>query len=139
MATRVSGRFAPQPPPFVDLQALPRPQVVDADGFELSDEQLAQLAAQLPVPGDDAAAAPTGDVKNSDDEANGDEDADEAMDVDGDNDDEADGDENENENAEEEEEQGDTTTIELVEPEVVPGRTPLMSISERYVHHAIIS
>lgn len=47
MANRVSGRFAPAPPPHVDLPTLSRPQVVDAGGFELTDEQLPDFAGEV--------------------------------------------------------------------------------------------
>lgn len=45
MAARVSGRFAPPPPPLLDLPTAARPQVVDENGFELTEEQIAALAA----------------------------------------------------------------------------------------------
>lgn len=45
MAARVSGRFAPPPPPLLDLPTSARPQVVDENGFELTEEQIAALAA----------------------------------------------------------------------------------------------
>lgn len=47
MANRVSGRFAPAPPPHVDLPTLPHPQVVDAGGFELTEEQLPDFAGEV--------------------------------------------------------------------------------------------
>ncbi|KLT42214.1 hypothetical protein CC85DRAFT_285801 [Cutaneotrichosporon oleaginosum] len=52
----MAGRVAPVPP-FVDLPSLPRPQVVDEGGFELTDEQIEALAAQV-----------TGDDKHADEE-----------------------------------------------------------------------
>ncbi|GMK54692.1 hypothetical protein CspeluHIS016_0112780 [Cutaneotrichosporon spelunceum] len=42
----MAGR-APPAPPFVELPSLPRPQVVDEAGFELSDEQVEALAARV--------------------------------------------------------------------------------------------
>ncbi|BEI87904.1 uncharacterized protein CcaverHIS019_0106220 [Cutaneotrichosporon cavernicola] len=42
----MAGRAAPVPP-FVDLPSLPRPQVVDDAGFELTDEQIEALAARV--------------------------------------------------------------------------------------------
>jgi hypothetical protein len=48
----MAGRVAPVPP-FVELPSLPRPQVVDEGGFELSDEQIEALAAQVAGDGAD--------------------------------------------------------------------------------------
>lgn len=133
MAARVSGRFAPAPPPFVDLPALHRPQVVDAEGYELSDEQLAQLASAVADPD-----APSGSVPievEAPVEVE-DEPEDEAMEVDdeegGEEQEQGEHDAEDGEGGEEGvEESASAPTLELDQPEPVEGKTPLLSLSDR--------
>jgi len=120
MATRVSGRFAPPPPTQVDLPTLPRPQVVDADGFELSDAALVALAGEVSRAGTAAAE----EAMEVEEEAGEEEDVEEEAVDEG----EEGGDE-----AEEEAEEAETAEMEMEidEPEEVPGRTPLLSLADR--------
>lgn len=105
MASRVSGRFAPPPLAHVDLPAGSKPQVVDADGFEITNENLVRLASV--VAGDEDAEVEEEEMEVDEEEEDGDVEPDE-------------------EAAEEGEPQ-----IELEEPEAVQGKEPLLSLAER--------
>lgn len=116
MATRISGRFAPPPPPHVDLPTSARPQIVDDDGFELSDEQVAAKDEGRDVKEEEeeieveVVEEEEEEVEDDDEEEDGAEADDEAIEVD----------------VEVEEEEVVTEA-----PEAVETRHPLLGVSER--------
>lgn len=99
----MAGRVAPVPP-FVELPSLPRPQVVDEAGFELSDEQIEALAARL-----------AGDGAPDEEEAQEGQDRE----------DEEDEEDEENEEVEE------SAQVSVAEGEAPEERQPLLSLDQR--------
>lgn len=114
MANRVSGRFAPAPPPHVDLPSLPHPQVVDASGFELTDEELLGFAGEV------IRASTTEPVTVKDAGKEGEEDgsAEQEMEVEGDGD------------GDQEPMEVDVEATEGTEPQE-PSKQPLLDLAER--------
>lgn len=65
----MAGRVAPVPP-FVDLPALSRPQVVSEAGYELTDEQIEALATAVTdgAPEEEEAEGDDGDEEEEEEE-----------------------------------------------------------------------
>lgn len=126
MATRVSGRAARAASPIA-LPTLPRPQAVDAAGFELSDEDLAVLAGEV-------ARVDTAEMEVEEEEVEEAEEEEEAEDEEEEADEEADEEAEEEAEADEEadEEQAEEEVEEAEAMEVdMPAKTPLLGLAER--------